>query len=328
MMMPGPIERPFPPRLGVLLIISDSLSGGGLFFNPFPWILVGIVMIALSAVLWIPLVRNITLPLQKVTAATKKIAKGRFDVKLDEARSDEIGDLGKAINEMSQRLGGLYSGQKRFLGDVAHELASPIARIQLGLGILENNVTDENAQRVQDVIEEAQHMSSLVNELLSFSRAEINPGKVELKPTGILEIARRVADRERASDDDVHLEIPSDVTAIADPELLARALANLLRNSLTYAKGAGPIEIIGRQDGDTVTVSVKDQGPGVPEQQLGQLFDPFYRVDASRGRETGGVGLGLAIVKTCVQTCGGSVTAKNNTPHGLSVIMEFKASED
>jgi len=310
-----------------LLVVSDTSTGGGLFLDPSPWIILVALVILLSAALWIPMVRSITGPLARMTKATRQIERGRFDVKLDEGRSDEIGQLGHAINEMASRLDSYLKGQKRFLGDVAHELASPVARIQLGLGILEDRVKDENRERVQDVIEDAGHMSNLVKELLSFSRAEIDPTKVRLQGVRLVDVARRVLEREQITHEDVQIQVEDNLKAMADPELLVRALSNMFRNAARYAGDAGPITISARQKAGEVMIEVVDSGEGVPEEHLGHLFEPFYRIDASRGRNTGGVGLGLAIVKTCVESCGGLVTASNLKPKGFAVTITLKASK-
>lgn len=316
-----------PPKHLTLLIVSEKADGNGLFFDSKPWLFIIVLMMVLSVILWIPLIRNITQPLRKMTLATRQIANGHFNVKLDEARSDEIGQLGGSINEMSARLDGLIKGQKRFLGDVAHELASPIARIQMGLGILEQKTDDDNNKRVIDVLDEVQHMSHLVNELLSFSRAEVNPAKVKLKMLKVAHVVQRVVDREGSENIPIKVSMEEDLQAFADPELLARAISNLIRNAIRYAGSEGPIEIEAGKSDSKVMIVVRDFGQGVPEKYLGQLFEPFYRPDISRGRETGGVGLGLAIVRTCVQTCRGNVTAENLNPRGFAVTIVLHANE-
>jgi two-component system sensor histidine kinase CpxA len=321
------VEPGRPPAPAMLLAVSASMTGHGLFFSPTPWLLLAAIVVFLAALLWLPLVRSITRPLSHAAAAAQDIARGRFDVRLDDRRSDEIGRLGRSINEMAARLDGYVKGQKRFLGDVAHELASPIARMQLGLGILEQRTDDKSRERLLDVIQEAQQMSNLVNELLSFSRAEVNPAKVRLERTPALPIIRRALDRERAAGVEFRVDADERLDIVADPELLVRALANLLRNAVRYAGQAGPIVVSAQRDGAAAQFEVRDAGPGVPEEFLARLFEPFYRPDQSRGRETGGVGLGLAIVKTCVQACHGAVRARNLSPAGFSVVITIPAAD-
>ena len=113
---------------------------------------------------------------------------------------------------------------------------------------------------------------------------------------------------------------------LAVPHLLGRALANLVRNAVRYAADRGPIEISARSAGDGVVISVADHGPGVAQEFLPRLFDPFFRADPSRTRETGGVGLGLAIVKSCAESCGGHVAAENRETGGLVVTLFLTAA--
>jgi len=310
-----------PPVRAVLLAVSDSITGNGFFFDPLPWIIVAAAVMLISVLLWIPLVRNITGPLARMTRAAEEIARGGFDVRINEARADEIGRLASAINHMTSRLCGFVKGQKRFLGDVAHELGSPIARIQIGLGILEHRVDTTNRKQVADVMEDVTHMSNLVNELLSFSRAEMDTAKVMLKTIELLPVLERAVQRESMPETEIITKIDPKIRVIADPELLARALANIIRNAVKYAGDAGPIQVSAIRKGSKIEIQVKDSGPGVTDDLVEQLFEPFFRPEPSRDRCSGGVGLGLAIVKTCIETCKGTVSARNLKPKGFAVTI-------
>jgi len=306
-----------PAEPEMLLAVSNSLSGGGLFFDVGPWATLGFGTLALSLLFWLPLVRNITHALSQITRATEQVAEGNFDIRVDAVRRDELGRLGQAINSMAERLSGFVSGQKRFLGDAAHELCSPLARIEVALSILEARADAPLQPRIADVREEAREIASLVNELLAFSKASLHGNATELEPVALGELVQRVVAREAAGQ--VQVEIAEDLRALAAPRLLARAVANLIRNAVRYAGGAGPIIVSAQAQNNQVLLTVSDCGPGVPEEALPQLFDPFFRLDSSRSRETGGFGLGMAIVKTCVQACDGSVVARNRQPAGLQV---------
>ena len=120
-----------------LIAMSETLSGGGLFIDITPWVLVGFGAVILSVLFWLPMIRGITRSISQVTDATEQVANGRFEIRVNDSRRDELGRLGGAINTMTGRLNCFVTGQKRFLGDVAHELCSPLARIQVALGILE-----------------------------------------------------------------------------------------------------------------------------------------------------------------------------------------------
>jgi len=318
-------ERPNVRSPGTLVLRSDSLRAGGLLLDFTLWIWIGAAAVLFSVLFWLPLVRSITRSLAQMNRATSQIAEGQFDVRVNERRRDELGALGGAINRMAARLAGFVTGQKRFLGDIAHELCSPLARMQMALGILEQRAGEKEKVYVEDVREEVQQMSGLVNELLSFSRAALGANTLRIERMALRPLVERAVKRERRGTTEIRNEVPESLSAVADPELLVRAISNLLRNAVHYAGDAGPITIAARPANDVVELSVSDSGPGVPEAELPRLFDPFYRVDSSRTRETGGTGLGLSIVKTCVETCGGTVLCRNREPHGLEVIVRLNA---
>jgi two-component system sensor histidine kinase CpxA len=319
------LEPMHPPVPALFFAVSNSVTGNGFFFDPLPWIIVAAAVILISVLLWIPMVRNITRSLSRMTLATEEIAKGKFDVSIHEPRADEIGRLARAINHMTSRLLAFVKGQKRFLGDVAHELGSPIARIQFGLGALEQRTQGETRNRVTDIMEDVDQMSTLVGELLTFSRAEIQATAVKLEPTVLLPVVEAAVKREVPPEADIIVQIDPGTRVVASSALLTRALANLLRNVVKYAGEAGPIYVFAEKRKDEVAIEVRDTGPGVSEDLLDQLFEPFFRPEPSRNRDSGGVGLGLAIVKTCIETCNGTVSARNLKPKGFAVTITLKA---
>ena len=318
-------RAPQPPTPATLVLVTESLSAGGLLVDYTPFLWVGGGAVIFSVLFWLPLVGSITRSLAQMNSATMQMADGKFDVRVNEKRRDELGELGGAINRMASRLAGFVTGQKRFTGDIAHELCSPIARMQMAVGILEERGDPKDRQYVEDMREEVQHISSLVNELLSFSKASLGTTSLRLETVTLRPLAEKAARRETRNGEQVRVDVPDDLTAIADPELVVRALANLVRNAVRYAGEAGPITITASRLEGEVELVVADSGPGVPDGELPKLFDPFYRVDTSRARETGGVGLGLSIVKTCIESCHGSVTCRNRQPSGLEVVIHLPA---
>jgi two-component system sensor histidine kinase CpxA len=326
--VPDP-ERPLRPDPLFLMVASDSLTGGGLFFDLTTWIIAGAAVVLVSVLFWFPLVRGITRSLSRMTLATEKIAEGHFEVRTQVRRQDELGSLSDAINRMAMRLSGFVTGQKRFLSDIAHELCSPLARIQVALGILEQRADEKQKIYLNDLREEVEHMSNLVNELLSFSKASLGGAAIKFQPVSLRAAVEKAVSREcgACGEAEIKIAVPEDLRARAEPELLSRALGNILRNAIHYAAQAGPITISAARAGGSVEMSVEDCGPGIPAAAIAQVFDPFYRVDTSRDRETGGVGLGLSIVKTCVESCGGTVRCENRKEGGLRVVVRLNATE-
>ena len=313
------------PQRTRLLAVSDSFYGYGLFFNPIPWlILTGIIVLA-SLIFWFPFVRNITKSIGQITRATEEIADEKFAVRVGEKRSDELGTLAASINHLAQRLEGFVGGQKRFLGDISHELNSPLARMQFALSILEDRVDDKNLDYVRDVKEEVELMSRLVTELLTYSKAGMKAAHVELEKLRLRPLIERVVEREKANQAvQIKIAVGENLEVLAQPELLSRAIGNVVRNAVRYAGNAGEINISATNGNGLVEIKITDEGAGVPENALEKLFDPFYRVESHRSRETGGTGLGLAIVKTCVEACQGKVSAENLAPNGFEVTILLK----
>lgn len=323
-MLPDPEQH----RPTFLLVSSEQFSGGGFFFNPAPWLWAGSAVILVSVLWWLPFVGQMTRSISQMTRATERIAEGDFEIGVREHPSDELGRLGSAINQMSTRLGGFVLGQKRFLGDVAHELCSPLARMEMALGILDQRADARSREYVQDVREEVRHMSGLVNELLSFSKASLRQRDLPLETVALLPLVAGAVDRESPPDGAVQLSVAEDLFIEAAPDLLSRAVGNLVRNALRYAAHAGPITIAAIADGKKVRLIIADLGPGVPSESLARLGEPFYRPDAARTREDGGVGLGLAIVRSCIDACHGTVQFRNRTPAGFEAEISLNRASD
>ncbi len=282
--------------------------------------------IAGSVLLWLPFVLAHSRALRRLGRATEAIAGGRFDTRVPERGRDELAALGASINRMSGRLERLVDGQKRFLGDIAHELGSPLGRMQMGVGILEERAPAELQAAVADVREEVGHMSDLVAELLAFTRAGLLPREAVRAPVELAPLVARAVAREAAADA-VAVEVPEGLAALGDSDLLTRAVANLVRNAIRHAGRDGGIVVRARADGDRVELVVEDGGPGVPPEALARLGEPFFRPESARARETGGAGLGLAIVRSAVEACGGAVAFANREPRGLRVTLRLAPAE-
>ena len=315
------------PADGTLVWTFPSLWTNPFFFDYKPWLVAAVAVILISVVCWVPLIRGLTRSISQLTAATGAIAEGKLETRLSIHRRDELGQLSEAINRMTERLSGFVHGQRRFLSAIAHELCSPIARIQVALGILDQRAQENQRPYVAGLQEEVEHMSGLVNELLMFSRAEISASTTALTRVNVAETVSRVIERESSEGLSIETRIDERTEVLAQPDYLFRSLANVVRNAVRYAGGFGPIEISAEKRDGVVSITVADSGPGLPESELEEVFKPFYRPELARQRETGGTGLGLAIVRTCIEACGGTVECHNRSPKGLEVEMRLPAAK-
>jgi two-component system sensor histidine kinase CpxA len=310
---------PHQPPLDIRVVWRfNSLWTNSFFFDYKPWLITVLLIAGVSIACWLPLIRSLTAAISAITSATGQIADGRFEVKLPVTRRDELGHLSESINQMAGRLSSHVNGQRRFLGDIAHELCAPVARIQMSLGILEQRSSEAAQPYVATIDEEVQHMSSLVNELLSFSKASMGVSAA-LESVNVLAAVQRAVEREGTQDVSIQVNVPAELSVMAQPDYLFRSVSNVLRNAIRYAGADGPIEISACAVQSSVVISIRDQGPGVPAEELEEILKPFYRPEVARQRETGGVGLGLAIVRSCMEACGGSVSCQNVSPRGFRV---------
>ncbi|MGE3490478.1 MAG: sensor histidine kinase [Vicinamibacterales bacterium] len=310
---------------GSLVVVPYAGLDDPLLF-PVRWLWWSMLALGVTAACWWPLLRGLTRSLGRMEHATSQIAEGRFATRLEVTRSDEVGRLAAAIERMAARLGALVTGQKRLLGDTAHELRSPLGRMQVALEILDTRVPAAERAYVSDLKEDVEALGRLTDDLLQFARAELADRTVTLAPVNVGETVAAVVSREGRAGVAFDVRVPPHLTVTADAALLGRALANLLRNAVKYAGESGPIEVTAGRDAGGTFIAISDSGPGVSPDSIERIFEPFFREDAARDRKTGGVGLGLAIVRSAVEACGGTVSCRNRQPHGLEVRLAFPAA--
>lgn len=308
------------PERAFLFLKSEDASAGGLFFDYRPWLLGGLAVLALSLVMWAPFVFGITRYAQRISSVTQRIADGDFHAKIGINRRDELGQAGESIEEMSTRLGQLISGQKRFLADVSHELCAPLARMRTGLGILEARAEGKDLERIASIEEDASELSSLVSELLAFTKA--SAAEVKIEPILLNEFLSEIIAREL----DGHVvknEVPTDFSVSADRKHLARAVQNVFRNCHRHAGEDCEVRIAAFRKDGVVTFDIGDNGSGVSDEEHSRLFEPFYRPDKSRTRDTGGIGLGMAIMESSVRACHGRIVAGRSPMGGLLISISL-----
>jgi two-component system sensor histidine kinase CpxA len=231
-------------------------------------------------------------------------------------RRDELGQLARTFNQMADRIQTLLTAERRLLLDISHELRSPLARLCVAVELARSKTGDD--AMLDRIEKEAERLNSLVSELLQVTRAEGDPSKLRKDAVDLNELLEEIVGDTtiEAGAKGCHLEIRTmgTATVAGDPELL--------RNAIRYAPAGTPIEVQLQTSGDAAQVSIRDYGPGVPEDKLKHIFEAFYRVEEDRDRASGGVGLGLAIAKRAVDLHKGKLSARNVFP-GLQVTIEL-----
>ncbi len=270
------------------------------------------------------LARYLTRPLRELQGALERFGKGDLSARAGSTRRDELGQLAQAFDRMAGRIQTLVEAEKRLLLDISHELRSPLARLAVAVELARNS---ENPGRALDRIErEAGRLNALVTELLELTRAEADPAQFRRERVLLRELLEAIATDVRiegsARGVEIALAAPDETVLEADPELLRRAIENVLRNAIRYAPERTAVEVSWRRAPGSVRLEIRDYGPGVPPGQLARIFDAFYRVDADRDRSRGGAGLGLAIARRAVELHGGKIGADHADP-GLRVWIEL-----
>lgn len=191
--------------------------------------------------------------------------------------------------------------------------------------MLDSRVDEKNQQRVQEISDEVEQLSLLVEDVLSFMRSEAIPESPAREAVSLAPLLQYVTRRE-ARDRDVRLSVDEGLKVWADASCLGRALANVVRNAVRYAGEDGPIAIAARPQGDRVCVEIRDSGPGVPAEEMEHITEPFFRGEQAK-KYPGGSGLGMSIVKHCVEACGGELHYYNQYPKGFTVSITLKACD-
>jgi two-component system sensor histidine kinase CpxA len=271
------------------------------------------------------LATGIASPLRRLAFTVERFGKGDLAARARSDRNDEIGALARSFDAMADRIETLLTAERRLLQDISHELRSPLARLSFAAELMKNAPDpDAAAARMK---QEINRLTQLVSSLLEVTTAEGDPSSQVVQRFGIATVLRpTIQDCAFEADEHsvrIHIAGGSSSAAIdGNPELLRRAFENVLRNAIRYAPQASVVEVTLEESNDQVRISVRDHGPGVPEEAVSRLFDPFFRVDASRDTTTGNVGLGLAIARRAVLIHHGKITARNANP-GLCLTIEI-----
>ncbi len=284
----------------------------------------GLALLVSGLVCW-ALAAYLTAPVRTLRRLTRRLADGELDTRADRRitrRHDELGGLAGDFNAMAGRLQDLIESRQRLLADISHELRSPLARLQLALGLARRHNDEQLVETQLDRIErEANRLNDLIGQVLTLTRLDrIQDAAMEqLDLRELLQAIVEDAGFEAGERDcQVELEAGPAVFVRANPELLHSAIENVVRNALRHTPPGGVVTVFVTSDQTAVSIEVRDQGEGIDEALLEQVFEPFFRVDEARSRGKGGIGLGLSIARRAIELHQGKISARN-TDKGLAV---------
>ncbi|WP_346836910.1 ATP-binding protein [Microbulbifer sp. SAOS-129_SWC] len=316
--------------LRIALIAGESKEGLLLRFlwrNFWPILLLSMLASG-AACYW--LARYLSRPLDQLRAATRRVAAGELDYRVAPSlhgRSDELTDLARDFDSMTAQLQESTAEQRRLIKDVSHELRSPLARLQVALGIARQKHVGALESELDKIGKAADYLEDIIADVLSMPVA----GSDQRPLDDVVEIHSLIeALLEDLKGEAGTKSLHFDLTAAARELLVATrgssltaALENILRNAIKYSPSGGSVSVNVAAQGDRCQILVTDSGSGVEEEELGAIFRPFYRTDSARTRESGGFGLGLAIAQRTILHHGGSISASNAARGGLCIEIQL-----
>lgn len=320
----GRLVNGFASSDGRYWFLHRQFGGGGgprRGAPPYPshiWVFASVGLLSL----W--LAHHLTKPLSQLRDVVDRFGSGDMTARVGAKRQDEIGQLGRAFDSMAGRIELLVDSQRRLLTDLSHELRSPLTRLGLAVELAR---TGDNRDAALDRIQlEADRLNSMVAGLLEVTRGEANPASVAFGPVQLDELTAAIVEDCRVDAAGrgcrIAFKPPVPITIHGNPELLRRAIENVLRNAVRYSPPDDEVSVALTASAGRAMIAVRDHGPGVPAPALPHLFDAFYRV-AQTGPDAGkGFGLGLSIARRAVELHKGSITATNAQP-GLNVTISL-----
>jgi two-component system sensor histidine kinase CpxA len=314
--------------LMLMLVTAHAGFGAGFGFRYLMRLTLHDLMlfIAAGSVFCFVISRYLTKPLNKLGAAAANIAAGRLETRVDPSltsRRDEIADLARNFDRMAERIEALLTGERRLLGDISHELRSPLSRLTVALGLVKQGPADEAAENLERIGIEARRLDTLIGQLLALTRIDSGVDRGSPAPFDLATLVQEVASdgdfEARARNRSVVVKLSDACMVTGFEELMRSAIENVVRNAIRHTAEGTAVEISLQTSNGRALLRVRDQGPGVPDNMLSQIFLPFRRV-ANGNLE--GAGLGLAIAERAVTLHKGTIRAHNAPDRGLIVEID------
>jgi len=299
------------------------------FLTENPWIMFGIVMLV-SAIICGLLSWHLSRPIRSLDRSAKLLAKGDLSVRADKLAlryHDEIGQLARSFNEMAGAIETMVNGQQRLLGDISHEIRTPLTRLQLACAIHRRQFGDNT--ELERIEHETETIDKMLYQLLALSRSTLtneHPFETTEFSFFMEEIIENARFEAHQADIELIDSIPPELTVSVQWDSLASAIENILRNAIRYAKKTISFNVYAKHE--RLFIDISDDGCGVEDSHLSNLFTPFYRVSTARERKSGGTGLGLAIAHEAVTRHQGKIGATNNKVGGLTVTISLPLIQD
>ncbi len=314
-----------------LFVLSQRLFQAD--FNRSLWLAGGTAGL-LAVAVGLVLARRLSHPLQELHDAVTRVAGGDFQQEVGPRGVGELEDVASAFNSMAHRLRESERQRQELLAAIAHELRTPLAIIEGNLEAMLDGVRAPTPDLIATLHTQSALLSQLITDLRDLSLADARQLSLRRRSVDLAVLCQESVDAMKVWTDErkvsTSVRVEGETTAAVDPDRLRQVVQNLLHNAVRFTPAGGQVTVIVKEetvDQDRwVTVEVEDDGPGIPAEDLSRIFEPFYRVDPSRSRASGGTGMGLAVVKLLVEVHGGSVRAENRPAGGSRFIVQLPAS--
>jgi signal transduction histidine kinase len=293
-------------------------------FLPYYFLVIG----ATGILCWIAAAGVIS-PIRRIANSIALFGQGNLGTRVETDRDDEIGQLGRSFNVMAERLERLITNERRLLSDISHELRSPLARLKFAMKLA--RTSPNPAVALERIERDVNRIASLVADIVEINAVEDDPKLQERREICIRDIMDEVVRdcnlEAEARGCSIHLSGNVCGAVHGNPELLRRAVENVLRNAIRYSPEKSPVEFSISETQEDAHIVIRDCGPGVPDTAIHRIFDPFFRVEEARNTNGGGCGLGLSIAKRAVHLHRGSIRAENANP-GLRVTIAIPLTHE
>jgi signal transduction histidine kinase len=292
-----------------------------------------VIALAAAVVASVAVSLPIARPITRLAAAAQRLAAGHYSERVSVERDDEIGALAGSFNVMAGSLEATERRRLQLVGDVAHELRTPLATLDGYLEGLQDGVVPASPATWRLLRTETARLNRLVNDLQELWRAEARQLPMQMERLDVMPVVTQAVERSRPAAAErsitLRVEMPDVQPHVhADRDRMAQILDNYLSNAVRYSPSGSTVTVAVRRDRGELVVTVKDEGPGLTSDQREQLFERFYRIDPSRSRALGGSGVGLAIVRALAEAMGGRAWAQSEGPgHGSTFHVALPSAD-
>lgn len=268
-------------------------------------------------------IRKILAPIKSLILGVQKVSDGDYNYKIPVSSCDELSELAESFNSMTRKVNGVVKSKEQLLLDVSHELRSPLTRAKVALEFIDDKETKDS------IVSDLSEMDTMIGEILESERLSNVHGKLNKEVWNIKEIITDISALYNKEKVLVSVDVLENLEVIVDRKRVLTVLKNIIENSLKYSDAEiTPVEISIKDNDRSLEINIKDYGIGIPKEDISFVFEPFYRIDKSRSKKTGGYGLGMSLCKKIMEAHNGSIKIISEINKGTTIVLKFNKVEE